>query len=470
MKAMYECNGVTRELEVQDFYAEIAKELAKEELNGTKEVHIEVPGKGDVTYQIRPRSGTMFITELENNLSMDLLMGGVTKRFLTCVNPETNAYKFYELTPEKDTVQARYGRMGTRKGELFGERTYEYPLSMFWIKYQEKIGKGYVDRTDVYVAEPLKQVSSKPKQETPDTPSARLFSKLRALAKRAVRRAEVKVPITQAIIDESKRLLDEMRAAKTVDVFNQHLLNLIATLQRPVQTGNGSGVRKIMASSEADFREIILREQDLITAMEGSVNPTVVSEKEDFDQYNIEVYEANEKQKNQVMKQLSPDLQSKVKTIYRVIPQEQQKRFNAYLKKHNITTVKQLWHGSRNQNWMSIILNSLKLNPDAIITGKMFGNGIYFAPSSMKSWNYTSYRGTSWARGTESIAYMGLYAVAYGNPYDTDTHSSLTDYKQLVKNSGKNCLHAHKGSALLNDEIIFYDEAAMVLNYIVEFE
>ena len=71
---------------------------------------------------------------------------------------------------------------------------------------------------------------------------------------------------------------------------------------------------------------------------------------------------------------------------------------------------------SRNQNWTSIIINSLKLNPDAIITGKMFGNGVYFAPSSMKNWNYTSYRGTSWANGDADVAFMGLYATAYGTP------------------------------------------------------
>ncbi|MDO4452782.1 MAG: hypothetical protein Q4B89_08220 [Lachnospiraceae bacterium] len=65
---------------------------------------------------------------------------------------------------------------------------------------------------------------------------------------------------------------------------------------------------------------------------------------------------------------------------------------------------------------------------------------------------------------------MGLFAVAYGEAYDTDTWSSGTDYKKLVKNTGKDCLHAHAGSALLNDEIVFYDEVAMVLNYIVEFK
>ena len=85
----------------------------------------------------------------------------------------------------------------------------------------------------------------------------------------------------------------------------------------------------------------------------------------------------------------------------------------------------------------------------------------------MKSWNYTSFRGTSWAKGSSDTAFMGLYAVAYGKPLDVEHHRSYT--QAMLDKEGKNCVHAHKGAELLNDEIIFYSEKAMVLNYIVEF-
>ncbi len=58
MKAMYECEGNERELEVTDFYAEIARELVKEPLGKTKEIRVTVQGKGYVVYSIRKRSGT----------------------------------------------------------------------------------------------------------------------------------------------------------------------------------------------------------------------------------------------------------------------------------------------------------------------------------------------------------------------------------------------------------------------------
>ena len=193
--------------------------------------------------------------------------------------------------------------------------------------------------------------------------------------------------------------------------------------------------------------------------------PQAASEMQEAGFRGVEVFIATDKQKQQVMDRLSPQLHGKVKQVYRIIPKKQQERFNAYVEKNRIKKVMQLWHGSKNENWLSIIENALKLRPDAVITGKMFGDGIYFAPSSMKSWNYTSYRGTTWARGNSNKGFMGLYATAYGEPLDVHTSGR---YSQATL-GGKNCVHAHAGSVLLNDEIVFYNEDAIVLNYIVEF-
>ena len=65
-----------------------------------------------------------------------------------------------------------------------------------------------------------------------------------------------------------------------------------------------------------------------------------------------------------------------------------------------------LWHGSKNENWLNILGTGLKLNPNATITGKMFGKGIYFAPSATKSAGYTSMTGSYWANGRSNRAFM----------------------------------------------------------------
>ena len=159
-KAMYTTNnGVKEEILIgsnSEFYKDIAERLIKESVsNGTRvKVNVDVPDEGDASYMVSQRSGTMFITETGNNMPDKFLDKEIKPRFLTCVNPETNAYKFYKLDVLDDkTVRASYGRMGVKKGELFGERSFDYPLSMYWIKYYEKIQKGYVDRTDIYLTD-----------------------------------------------------------------------------------------------------------------------------------------------------------------------------------------------------------------------------------------------------------------------------------------------------------------------------
>ena len=93
---------------------------------------------------------------------------------------------------------------------------------------------------------------------------------------------------------------------------------------------------------------------------------------------------------------------------------------------------------------------------------------LYFAPSSEKSWNYTSFRGTTWASGTEDVGFMGLYATAYGEPLDVYSSYHYQESDLIARD--KNCVHAHKGIQLRNDEIIYYNEKAMVLNYVVRFK
>jgi poly [ADP-ribose] polymerase len=138
----------------------------------------------------------------------------------------------------------------------------------------------------------------------------------------------------------------------------------------------------------------------------------------------------------------------------------------------NINT-KLLWHGSRNENWWSIINSGLILKPtNSVITGKMFGYGIYFATKARKSLGYTSISGSYWARGNSNSAFMALYNVAYGNPYDVYSFNSKYydfNYNKLQQNKpNSHCLHAHEGNMLKNDEIIVYKEEQTTIQYLVE--
>jgi poly [ADP-ribose] polymerase len=110
---------------------------------------------------------------------------------------------------------------------------------------------------------------------------------------------------------------------------------------------------------------------------------------------------------------------------------------------------------------------------NAVYTGSMFSNGIYFAPKCQKSIGYTSLSGAYWTRGGNNTAYMALFEVAYGTPYVIYQHDSSCyhlNYDVLQnKNPKCNCLHAKADKGMLrNDEIVFYRNDQMTIKYLIE--
>ena len=80
-----------------------------------------------------------------------------------------------------------------------------------------------------------------------------------------------------------------------------------------------SNVSDFLAVRASDFAGIIAREENLIAAMEAITNYNSIQysdEADDFNAMGIEVYYANDKQKQQVLSHLPSGLQSKIANIY----------------------------------------------------------------------------------------------------------------------------------------------------------
>ena len=233
MKIKY-YNGIGEHVEVvNDLYRDVATLLAAESIDHPTEVKVTNCLNPDelLKYRISARFlGTRFIVELDNTMP-DRYLPDHEEPVSTCVDPNKNAYKFYKLEKIGSCVRASYGRMGVQKGKLFGERNFDYPLSMFWIKYYEKLSKGYVDRTDLYLAdesEDSKSQNVKVPVKTVTDVNVMLFNKLKSFAVNAVKKAEVRVPVTTAILKKSDEILNAMRNATDVTEFNKNLLELIS--------------------------------------------------------------------------------------------------------------------------------------------------------------------------------------------------------------------------------------------------
>lgn len=387
-----------------------------------------------------------------------------------------NHNKFYRMTPRGDTFVAEYGRIGNS-----GVQSATYPISQFEKKYREKIRKGYTDQTHL-VADLI--VEEKPDggayAPLPDASVSQIVARLQRMANTAIQENYTisANKVTQAMVDEAQSLLIRLLSQKDVSGYNEVLLDLFRVIPRRMRR-----VSDYLAGSTNDFARIIQREQDLLDVMRGQVvqkqaeqgkpQPKAEAQKHAvLEALGLEFEPVTDADVKKIRSCLGSCV-DKYHQAWRVKNRRTQKRFDDFVTSQGGIPTKLLWHGSRNENWWSIVQSGLVLRPtNAVITGKMFGYGLYFATKARKSLGYTSLSGSYWARGSSSSAFMALYDVAYGKPYDVHSFDSKYhsfNFEKLQQACpGAHCLHAHEGKMLRNDEIIVYREDQTTIRYLVE--
>lgn len=129
--------------------------------------------------------------------------------------------------------------------------------------------------------------------------------------------------------------------------------------------------------------------------------------------------------------------------------------------------VRELWHGTRAHNLLSILKSGLIIpreNGSIHVSGRMFGNGVYFSDQSTKSLNYAY---GYWDGGAkDNRCYMFLADVAMGKPWHPDRTGS-----GVKPPAGFDSVFARGGRDIVqNNEMIVFRTSQVNLKYLVEFE
>lgn len=399
-------------------------------------------------------------------------------KYLVMVTPENNN-KYYRMIPQGDTFSVEYGRIGV---ENFQKASYS--MSQWDKKYYEKIKKGYQDKTDL-VEELIEKEQSKGQltnKEIINQAIAKIVQRLQDMANKAIQENYTisSNVVTQAMVDNAQEILIDITNSTTLESFNENLLKLFTTIPRKMKH-----VKEHLARDTNDFADIIQTEQDLLDVMAGQIykKPLVqtqsqvdvinVEQKTILEELGLHLEETTPKEIQMIKKQLG-DQSYKYYNSWKVVNNNTQERFDTFIKKNNIKETKLLFHGSRNENFWSIIKGGLVLKPtNVVITGKMFGNGCYHALDAGKSIGYTSLNGSRWANGNSNSAFMALFDVAYGTPfivYNFDSKFYNLNYDKLQDfQKGAHCLHAKSDKGMLRaDEIVVYKEEQMTIKYLIE--
>ena len=131
-----------------------------------------------------------------------------------------------------------------------------------------------------------------------------------------------------------------------------------------------------------------------------------------------------------------------------------------------------LFHGTRSVNVTGILRENLRMPSQlvgVVITGAMFGPGIYWADDWKKSAGYTSLRGSYWSSGGGAVrgreAFMFAGDVVLGRPHVAPGPRGYT-----APPAGCHCVFGKGGhSQVQNNEWIVFTRQQFELRYLVEF-
>jgi poly [ADP-ribose] polymerase len=404
---------------------------------------------------------------------------------------EQNNNKYYNCFPNGDgTFTVKYGRVGGH------ETTASYPMSKWYSQINSKLKKGYVDNSAL-----MQDVIEDSKVEEKVDNKSDEFSviknnSVRDIIKRLfdyankVVQSSYKVSstvVTQAMVDKAQEYIDELSnkySTLSIEEFNSILIKIFSTIPRKMRT-----VREFQAENKNQFEKIIEREQDTLDAMRGQVYKKVEkvensSNSEEMaesisilDKMGITMEEASDEDVAKIKKAMG-DVADKFHKAWKVTNHETEKKYAKFVAENNIGNVKLTCHGSRNQNWFSILKTGLKIRPAGVITtGSMFGVGLYFSNPDKwhgvaKSVGYTSLGGY-WTHEYQKSGFVAFFETALGPSYDVYSFDSKYynfNLKRLqeAKPDAWN-LFAHGDTNMLrNDEIIIYNDAQTTIRYLVE--
>ena len=410
-----------------------------------------------------------------------------TPVYLIMTTAENNN-KYYNCFPNSDgTFTVKYGRVGGH------ESTTTYPMSKWDSQINSKLKKGYVSQTHLMtdVIENSKEeepTEGKDKFSVIENKSVRdIIKRLYDFANKVVQSAyKVKSSVvTQAMIDEAQSLIDNLALNyENMDYnqFNKKLLEIFMVIPRKMSNVSDYLIYKNDLDS---FKSIIDREQSTLDAMAGQVYKPVKIEKKNadsntnnnevsvLDEMGITMEDATAEDVALIKKMLGRDSDRFVK-VWRVNNHETDKHFKKFCSEYKIDNTKLMWHGSRSENFFNILKTGLKIRPaNAVYTGSMFSDGLYFSTLARKSIGYTSTAGSYWARGSAKTGFMAIFEVAYGNPYIVYEHTSECYHFNFdvlqKKNPPCHCVYASPEKGMLrNPEIIFYRPDQVTVRYLVE--
>lgn len=390
-----------------------------------------------------------------------------------------NNNKYYEMREQTGgTFTVLYGRVGSRSA------TATYPMSEWDKKFREKTRKGYKDQTHLFAT----KSSVTEFAQIDDQLIRDLMDDLLRFARQSIftNYNVSSEDVTKKQVEEAQNKLNELvgSVALGIDaaVFNRDLIELYSIIPRKMAKVKDHLIETPQNTNDLETIENKLaEEQATLDVMRGQVelhekqvdNSEEIAPKTLLEAFGLQIQPLEDAHLTKQIKKMMGDNADKFKRAYHVVNVRSQQHFNQFVQKSANQKTELFWHGSRNENWLSILKEGLVLRPaNAVISGKMFGYGLYFADKFQKSLNYSSLHGSFWANGNQNRGFLALYDVHVGKQFKIKNHQSwcynLSTENLKRQQADADSLFAEGGADLRNNEYIVYNQNQCTVRYFVE--
>jgi poly [ADP-ribose] polymerase len=249
-----------------------------------------------------------------------------------------------------------------------------------------------------------------------------------------------------------------------------------------------SNVEDFLAKYPYEFQTILQKEQDLIDVLLTSIQSLESAGTKDqvslLGSLGITIRpvtkEEGEHLHGKLMSNGDWDIRNalmgtsskRYRRAWRITNLKTQDRFDKY--RHSFSKkkyVKELFHGSKTSNFLSILKNGLIIRPTST-NGSMYGRGLYFADDADKSMGYGSQSyGSRWVHGNADKGYLAVFDVMLGDMYLHTSYDSSLNWDKLQRIAkGKDSVFAKKeNTGLRKNEYIIYKESQATIKYLIEY-
>jgi len=398
-----------------------------------------------------------------------------------------NNNKFYNLFDHGDgSMHVEFGRVDLTRNKK------EYPIGKWDSIYKSKTKKGYKDITEFAIEVEVNENNDGTVETVKigDSRVERFFNKLNGYSKKSIER-NYKISsaaVTQAMVDRAQEIIESLHTKAVLntdtDEMNEILLDLFHTIPRKMRQvrdhlfegfDNDDDLKESLEliSNEQSTLDVLSNDVKMLAAQKkNEVGSPSVQEQNILDTLGLKIISATPEEERGLKKLMGGNARQFVEA-FKIVNSRSQQKFDKHLTGVSNKYTLEMFHGSRNENWLNIINTGLVIRPTgAVHTGSMFGDGIYGADDADKSIGYCSTRGSRWANGNDDEALLGIFDFHLGNQYHTANSDSRLSKAKLKSLGNYDSTFGHKGGGkyggyLRKNEFIVYDADQVTIKYLI---